>query len=195
VCEIAAGNIPVAELFSLIRPRSRGAVVRVLPEEVRVCSPGRRPRVTNQSAPFLQVSTTRRTWPRWSPVHGRAIERGPAFRRAPGRASARNHGSGVKDRQCTITAAPLVSLSNTLFGRSEIDGPLTDLRCAGVWGAARLGDLLAKASLPDLPRRWCISVQWCQNSANKMMIGIGIPSSQSRIPLPKPMSLLLSFQR
>jgi hypothetical protein len=31
------------------------------------------------------------------------------------------------------------------------------------------------------------SVQWCQNSANKMMIGIGTSSSQSRTPLPKPM--------
>ena len=37
------------------------------------------------------------------------------------------------------------------------------------------------------------AVQWCQNSANKIMIGIGIPSSQSRMPLPKPMSLLLFF--
>ena len=28
--------------------------------------------------------------------------------------------------------------------------------------------------------------QWCQNSANKMIIGSGTPSSQSKAPLPKP---------
>jgi len=28
--------------------------------------------------------------------------------------------------------------------------------------------------------------QWCQNSANRMMIGIGTPRSQSRTPRPNP---------
>jgi hypothetical protein len=29
--------------------------------------------------------------------------------------------------------------------------------------------------------------QWCQNNASNRMIGIGIPSSQSKTPRPKPM--------
>jgi hypothetical protein len=35
--------------------------------------------------------------------------------------------------------------------------------------------------------------QWCQNSAKMMMIGSGIPSSQSSKPLPKPTETSIAF--
>jgi hypothetical protein len=74
-------------------------------------------------------------------------------------------------------------------------GGLTDARACknthkydGFWAAeCYCGQrLINKRSENGVTRR-----QWCQNSANKMIIGSGTPSSQSKAPRPKPISGLL----
>jgi hypothetical protein len=78
-------------------------------------------------------------------------------------------------------------------------------RAGGVDGDLGVVAFANRGQLPESKRRpptrcprksaSCVrSPQWCQNSANRMMIGMGTPSSQRSAPLPKPMTTSIAFR-